>query len=388
MYKDNYTHDYEFNGGNLTIKHRNTKLTDFTPEVDIVKTDDAKTNTVKSDTIETLRKKLLIFISCIPSARQKSKTTIQKLNFFAQFEEDLLPYFPKTANHFGSYSSDIEYLLNDLVNNGQLETGTYKINHWIVDKFSAEREINTYRIPLDVQEKIRVWAKELNIDYPDYRIKVSSFCESYQYDAKILGDLSKKKFLETINQRLNHLFFDISYIDEKLKEKLKLKGIDIIGLESILKLPFPIILRSERKPAEIVSGIATGIINKKETLYPYHFSIRSIHTNFSKNGKINLLGEPVFLVGYFVNFSTHNNGTIAKFRDSTVIPQQHEIEVFIGKYGEFCHYRSIDDIKTNECIVVGIIDEKEGEPIIRTIGIIRIDSLSDDFIRNIRNEHT
>ncbi|MBU4077801.1 MAG: hypothetical protein KKI06_14050, partial [Euryarchaeota archaeon] len=73
MYKDNYTHDYEFNGGNLTIKHRNTKLTDFTPEVDIVKTDDAKTNTVKSDTIETLRKKLLIFISCIPSARQKSK---------------------------------------------------------------------------------------------------------------------------------------------------------------------------------------------------------------------------------------------------------------------------------------------------------------------------
>ncbi|MBU4056235.1 MAG: hypothetical protein KKA41_17915, partial [Proteobacteria bacterium] len=93
------------------------------------------------------------------------------------------------------------------------------------------------------------------------------------------------------------------------------------------------------------------------------------------------------LVGYFVNFSTHNNGTIAKFRDSTVIPQQHEIEVFIGKYGEFCHYRSMDDIKTNECIVVGIIDEKEGEPIIRTIGIIRIDSLSDDFIRNISNEH-
>ncbi len=326
---------------------------------------------------------MLIFISCIPSARQKSKTTIQKLNFFAQFEEDLLPYFPKTANHFGSYSSDIEYLLNDLVNNGQLETGTYKINHWIADKFSTEREINTYRIPSDIQEKVRVWAKELNIDLPDYHIKVSSFCGKYQYDAKILGDLSKEKFLKTINQRIDHLFFDTSFIDEKLKEKLKLKGIDVIGLEGILKLPFPIILKSERTPAEIVSGIATGIINKKETLEPYHFSIRSIHTNFSKNGKMNLLGEPVFLVGYFVNFSTHINGCIAKFRDSIVMPQQHEIGVIIGKDGKFCQYRSIDDIKTNECIVVGIIDEKEGKPIIMAIGIIRIDSLSNDFIRNM-----
>lgn len=326
---------------------------------------------------------MLIFISCIPSARQKSKTTIQKLNFFGQFEEDLLPYFPKTANHFGSYSSDIEYLLNDLVNNGQLETGTYKVNHWIVDKFSTEREINTYRIPSDIQEKISNWAKELNIDLSDYRIKVSSFCERYHYDAKILGDLSKKKFLETISQRLNHLFFDISFVDGKLKEKLKFKGIDIIGLEGILKLPFPIILKSERTPAEIVSGIATGIINKKETLDPYHFSIRSLHANFSKNGKINMLGEPVFLVGYFAGFSIHNNGCIAKFRDSTVVPQQHEIEVIIGNDGKFCQYRSMDDIKTNECIVVGIIDEQERKPIIRTIGIIRIDSLSDDFIRNL-----
>ncbi len=384
MYKDNYTHDYEFNGGNLTIKHRNTKLTDFTPEVDIVKTDDAKTNTVKSDTIETLMKKLLIFISCIPSARQKSKTTIQKLNFFGQFEENLLPYFPKTANHYGSYSSDIEYLLNDLVNTGQLEIGAYEVNHWIIDKLTTEREIDVFRIPLDIQKKIPIWAKELNIDLSEYRVKVRTFCNKYRYDAKILGNLSKKTFLDKIKQRINHIFFDTSLIDENLKEKLKFIGIDTIGVEGSFKIPLPKILKSDRSPMEIVSGIASEIINKKENLDSYHFNIRWIHANFSKNG-MNLLGKPVFLVGYFTRITPIDAGYIAKFRDSVIKPEPHEIEVMIGQNGNFCQYRSIDDIKTNECIVVGIIDEKERKPIIKTIGIIRIDSLSDDFIRTIRN---
>jgi len=344
-------------------------------------------NYPETDTIKTLRKKLLIFISCIPSDRQKSKTTIQKLNFFAQFE-DLLPFFPKTANHFGSYSSDIEYLLNDLINKGQLENGTYIVDHWFIDKFTMGRDISIFSIPPDVQKKIPVWARELNIDLSEYRNEVIAFCKRYEHDAGVLGNLSKKRFLETIKQHQNHLFFDKSLIDDNLKNKLKFIGIDTIGIEGIFKIPVPIISKSDRTPAEIVSGIATEIINRKENLESYHFNIRSIHANFPIKGKISLLGQPVFLVGYFVRFSPNVTGNIAMFRDSVVKPELHEIEVIIGKNGKFCPYHTIDSIKNDECIVIGVIDENKGKPIIKVIGLIRIDSLPFDFIRNIRNEPT
>ncbi len=315
---------------------------------------------------------------------KKSKTTIQKLNFFAQFE-NLLPYFPKTANHFGSFSSDIEYLLNDLTNKGYLENEIYEVNHWLGDKFAIGREIPIYHIPSDIQKKIPIWAKELNIDLFEYHSKVSTFCKKYEYDAGVLGNLSKKQFLSTIKQHQNHLFFDKSLIDDNLKEKLKFIGIDTIGIEGVFKIPVPIISKSDRTPAEIVSGIATEIINRKENLESYHFNIRSIHANSFNKEKIRLFGQPVFLVGYFVRFSPNEAGNIAIFRDSVVKPELHEIEVIIGKNGKFCPYNTIDSIKNDECIILGIIDEKEAKPIIKVIGLIRIDLLPLDFIRSIRN---
>ncbi len=146
-----------------------------------------------------------------------------------------------------------------MINKGQLENGIYKVDHWCIDKFIG-RNIPIYRIPPDVQKKIPGWAGELNIDLSEYSIKVNEFCKRYEHDAGVLGNLSKKQFLETIKRHQNYLFFDKSLIDDNLKEKLKFIGIDTIGIEGVFKIPVPIISTSNRTPAEIVSGIGTEII--------------------------------------------------------------------------------------------------------------------------------
>jgi uncharacterized protein YwgA len=348
------------------IKYINSQLSDF---VDL------------RDNTDDLRKKLLLFIYCISPIRLKNKTSIQKLNFFAQFE-GLLPFIPKTLNHFGAYSSDIEYLLNDLINAGWLKEESHKVHH-LTDIFTNERDFTVYKIPYDVQKNINRWAKKYDMDLDDYRREMDEFCKKHEKNTKFLGEKSKRKFLETIKTPDNYLFFDKTIIDEKLKEKLAFNGIDVIGIENFIKLPIALISKKIRTPSEIVEGIATEIISNKEKLNSFHFNIRSIHGNFyNKYGKINknLMYSPVFLVGHFKKCSTSDKGYIAKFCDSTVKPKKHEIDVIIGKNGKFCQNRSIEDIKTNECIIIGKLDEIAGKPIIIVIGLIKIDSLPTAYI--------
>lgn len=331
--------------------------------------------------IDDLRKKLLLFIYCISSDRLKNKTSIQKLNFFAQYEW-LLPFIPKTLNHFGAYSSDIEYLLNDLINMGWLKEESHKVHHW-AELFTTEREFTIYKIPLDVQKNINKWAKQYDMDLDDYRHEMDVFCKKHEKDTKILGERSKRQYLETIKISDNYLFFDKTIIDEKLQEKLAFNGIDVVGIEDFIKFPIPLIYKKIRTPSEIVEGIATELVNNKERLESYYFNVRSIHGNFfNQNGKINknLIYSPVFLVGYFKKCSNSNKGYIAKFCDSVVKPKEHEIDVIIGKNGQFCQNRSIEDIKTNECIIIGKLDEIAGKPTIIVIGLIKIDTLHPAYL--------
>ena len=205
---------------------------------------------------------LLLFIYCISDKRSRNKTSIQKLSFFAQLVK-LFPFLPKTINHYGAYSFDIEYLIDNLITKGYLTKESYKIQNRTTDLLFGEREFTIYDIPANIHKKMYQYAEQLNIDLNEYKYEISDFCKKYTQNAKILGARSKNHFLQTIKQQDNHIFFDKSIIDNKLKRKFTFGGFDTVGWEEYVKIPVPIISKSNRTPAEIIGGIASEIVNNK-----------------------------------------------------------------------------------------------------------------------------
>lgn len=264
------------------------------------------------------------------------KTPVHKLALFAR-EEGLFPYFTKNIHHHGHQSLDIERGLNELRNEGMLEIrgSVFKIPSGI-----------PISLPQGYEEKIR-----------NLLLRLGSEIHS-------LGNKSKEYYIEFLREDEYYHYASIRWIENearRINERLT---------------PHP--LKKLKNVFQLVGKLAYEILEKKEDKEDHTFFVKDIKGAFATANWRKVKGDLCLQVGHIRIIDECEDKICAQFTNEAYSPEDY-IRIVLDKNGIETDSRSLE---RNQYLLLGLIDEYRGEPIIRVATLVFLEEIPPDFHRS------
>lgn len=310
-------------------------------------------------------------------------------------------YIVKNIGKAGVVSRDVLQAIDELVEEGKLEIK--KTNSTILKSgpFGEPQVIPTQIqeviVSVEVQANIQSTFRELNL--PMNLLERNGYWVTMNLLKSKSTEMQERLSLDSFLRRLvrerdieHHSFHKYATFWD-VGKKLQV-GIDKLVVGEILDVPYPRFERFPQDPIKRNVELVMRVLRGKKELGAEHFWVSSIKSSFNKN-KEKTLGTVCVISGFLctpLEFDSASKTYMSTVSESPYLVHPHlQIPIFLDADVESTafYFTTLDDLFSYEYIIVGVISEHLGEPVIKCYGLIAIDDvpspIKDLWITQMRN---